>query len=98
MELFDRSIRATPVLRCNGYMACVEAVRAGLGASLLVEALCRWDRSLRVLPMDLGPLPSLELWLVAPTTLRGVPRVDAVWNTLLSLGKELDPPRRRSPG
>ncbi|MFO0557510.1 MAG: LysR family transcriptional regulator [Polyangiales bacterium] len=83
LELFEKVIQTPPVLRTNGYVACVEAVRAGMGVSLLATAVCEWDRSLRVLPLDLGALPSLELWLVAPRTLRGVPRVDAVWNALI---------------
>ncbi len=82
-EWFDTHIGATPVLRTNGYVACVEAVRAGLGVSLLAEGVCEWDRTLRVLPIDVGPLPVLELWLVAPSGLRGVPRVDAVWEGLV---------------
>jgi DNA-binding transcriptional LysR family regulator len=82
--LFERMIGATPVLRCNGYIACVEAVRAGLGVSMLATAVTRWDRSLRALSLDLGPLPSLDLWLVAPRSLRGVPRVDVLWDALVA--------------
>jgi DNA-binding transcriptional LysR family regulator len=96
LELYERAVGAAPALRCNGYLACVEAVRSGLGVSLLVETLCRWDRSLRVLPLDLGPLPSIDLWLVAPATLRGVPRVDAVWDALVTMGKTFGAPRRRA--
>jgi DNA-binding transcriptional LysR family regulator len=81
---FDAHVHAQPVLRCNGYLACVEAVRAGLGVSLLATDLCEHDRSLRVLDLGLPSMPALELWLVAPTTLRTVPRVDAVWNALLT--------------
>lgn len=93
-ELFEQLVGSSPVMRCNGYLACVEAVRAGLGVSLLAEAFCRFDSDLRVLPLQLGPLPSLDLWLVAPTTLRGVPRVDAVWDALLALAASFEPPRR----
>lgn len=83
LDVFERMIATAPVLRTNGYVACVEAVRAGLGVSLLATAVCAWDPTLRVLPIELGALPSLELWIVAPRTLRGVPRVDAVWNALV---------------
>jgi DNA-binding transcriptional LysR family regulator len=83
LELFEKSVQATPVLRTNGYVACVEAVRAGMGVALLATAVCQWDRTLRVVSLELGPLPSLELWIVAPRTLRGVPRVDAVWSALI---------------
>jgi DNA-binding transcriptional LysR family regulator len=94
VAVFEQVIGATPVLRCNGYIACVEAVRAGLGVSMLATAVTRWDRSLRALPIDLGPLPPLELWLVAPRSLRGVPRVDVVWDALVASAAEFGPRAR----
>ncbi|MBL8685803.1 MAG: LysR family transcriptional regulator [Myxococcales bacterium] len=96
----QRHTKRDPVMRCNGYLACVEAVRAGLGVSLLASAVCSWDPTLRVLPLgDEGEaLPALELWVVAPSSLRGVPRVDAVWDTLATdAPKWLERTRRTKP-
>lgn len=36
-----------------------------------------------------GLLPALELWIVAPSTVRGVPRVDVVWDALVEAGTSL---------
>lgn len=85
-------VRKEPVLRCNGYLTCVEAVRAGLGVSLLASAVCSWDSSLRAVPSTTwkgASLPELELWVVAPSSLRGVPRVDAVWDALVAFAPKL---------
>ncbi len=40
------------------------------------------DPKLVALDLDLPPCPILELWLVAPTSLRKVPRIDALWSAL----------------
>lgn len=89
-EWFEANIGAEPALRTNGYIACVEAVRAGLGVALLAEGVCAWDTTLRPLSVHVGPLPALELWLVTPSGLRGVPRVDAVWDGLVEHMGALD--------
>ena len=69
--------RVEPVLRTNGHLALVEAVRAGLGVALLTRSLTRLDPALKIVQVDLPPAPPVELWLVAPRGLSRVPRVRA---------------------
>lgn len=71
-----------PVLRTNGHLSQVEAVRAGLGVALLTATLTRLDPALKVVELGLPPGPPLELWLVAPRGLSRAPRVRAVWEYL----------------
>ena len=83
LEQHWSSTRAVgPRLTVSSHLAQVEAVRAGLGAALLTRSICQLDRNLVELPLGLSPLPPVELWLVAPRTLRQVPRVAAVWEVL----------------
>lgn len=72
-------LRTTPTMRTNGYLAQVEAVRAGLGIALLARSLLLLDENLVSVDLGLPEGPSLDLWLACPTSLRDVPRIDAVW-------------------
>lgn len=75
-------VKVTPTMRTNGYLAQVEAVRAGLGVALLARSLLLLDPGLVVLDLGLAEGPVLDLWLTCPKSLRDVPRVDAVWREL----------------
>jgi DNA-binding transcriptional LysR family regulator len=77
-------VQVVPMMRTNGYLAQVEAVRAGLGVALLARSLLLLDPSLVMLDLGLPEGPSLDLWLTCPKSLRDVPRVDAVWRALAS--------------
>lgn len=83
-------IQRDPQLITSSYHSQIEAVRAGLGAALIPRSLKRIDRSLVELNFNLPPTPELSLWLAAPRSLRHVPRIDAVWTTLLTQLKSLD--------
>lgn len=94
-----RHVAVEPILRTNGFMAQVEAVRAGLGVGLLARSLSLIDPELVELDLGLPNGPTLELWLVCPKSLREVPRVDAVWTALenaLSVLGGVRPRRRRA--
>lgn len=78
-EFHETVVKREPRMRTNSYLAQVEAVRAGLGVALLTRSLQRLDPNLVALPIDLPGAPSIDLWLVTPRALRGVPRVDAVF-------------------
>jgi DNA-binding transcriptional LysR family regulator len=71
-----------PALRTNGYLAQVEAVRAGLGVALLARLVMQIDANLMAIDVGLPPGPPVELWLVAPSSLIRLPRVRAVWDFL----------------
>lgn len=71
-----------PALRTNGYLAQVEAVRAGLGVALLARSVLQLDPNLMAIDVGLPQGPALELWLVAPSSLIRLPRVRAVWDFL----------------
>jgi DNA-binding transcriptional LysR family regulator len=75
-------IEREPVLRTNGYLAQVEAVRAGLGVALLSRLVLHLDPNLMAVDVGLPAGPPLELWLVAPSSLIRLPRVRAVWDFL----------------
>lgn len=76
-------IQCEPQLITSSYHSQIEAVRAGLGAALIPRSLKRLDRSLVEINLKLPPPPELALWLATPRSLRHVPRIDAVWATLL---------------
>jgi DNA-binding transcriptional LysR family regulator len=71
-----------PSMRTNGYLAQVEAVRAGLGVALLARSVLQLDPGLVELDLGLPAGPTLEVFLVCPRGLRQVPRVDAVFRML----------------
>jgi len=81
-SLLERHARRPIRLVCGSYVEQVEALRAGLGAGLVAERLLDVDANLVQLDLGLPPAPPLELWLVAPKSLRRVPRVDAVWRAV----------------
>lgn len=82
-EVFlDKHIGKKPWLVTSSYMTQVEAVRAGLGVALVPRSLKRVDPNLVELDLGTPQGPVLELWLVAPRSLRKVPRIDAVWSLL----------------
>ncbi|HSC87472.1 MAG TPA: LysR family transcriptional regulator [Polyangiaceae bacterium] len=65
----------------SSYVGQIEAVRAGLGASLMARSALAMDPQLVELE-GVPRGPELELWLVTPRSLRRVPRVAAVWHAL----------------
>lgn len=77
-----RHAQVEPSMRTNGYLAQVEAVRAGLGVALLARSVLHLDPGLVELDLGLPAGPTLELYLVCPRGLRHVPRVDAVFRML----------------
>lgn len=81
-SFLERHVGKSPVLVTSSYLAQVEAVRAGIGAALIPRSLLDFDRSLVELDLGVPRGPELELWLVAPSSLRRVPRIDAVWSAL----------------
>lgn len=83
-------IQREPQLITSSYHSQIEAVRAGLGAALIPRNIIRLDRSLVELSLKLPPTPDLSLWLAAPRSLRHVPRIDAVWTTLLAQMRSLE--------
>lgn len=66
-------------LRATGHMAQISAVIAGLGVSILTRAQMSFSSELVEVPLPPPEPPSVSVWLVAPMTLRRVPRVAAVW-------------------
>ena len=74
--------KITPIMFSTSHLVQIEAVRAGLGAAMLVRALRQLYPELIELELGLPPGPTVEMWLVAPRTLASVPRVRAVWDFL----------------
>lgn len=81
-RFFREHVGVEPALRTTGYLAQVEAVRAGLGVAVLASSLRLFDPELVELRLPVPEGPTLELWLVCPKGLREVPRVAAVWRAL----------------
>jgi len=73
-----------PRLTLSSYSAQIVAVSARLGAAILPRSLLRIYPELTELDLRLPPTPILTLWLGLPRSLRQVPRIDAVWTTLLT--------------
>ena len=69
-------------MKTTSHLAQVEAVRAGLGAAVLTRALTRIDPNLVELDLGLPSPGTLDVYLVAPRTLRAVPRIKGVWEWL----------------
>ena len=75
-------------LRTSRIGAQLNAAQRGLGLWVTTELYER-DRGLQQVPLtaslrqSLSPLPQHELWLVGHRALRRVPRVAAVWDSLL---------------
>ncbi|MEY4509184.1 MAG: hypothetical protein RLZZ450_1306 [Pseudomonadota bacterium] len=91
-DFLARHVRAEPRLTVSSHIAQVEAVRAGLGVALLTRALQKLDRNLVEVDLGLPTGPPVELWLVCPRALRGVPRIAAVWELLEKRLAVLDEP------
>ena len=77
-----RHLSITPAMKTTSHLAQVEAVRAGLGAAVLTRALTRIDPNLVELDLGLPSPGTLDVYLVAPRTLRAVPRIKGVWEWL----------------
>lgn len=78
----ERHLRRPPQLVVSSYVSQIEAVRAGLGVALLAKSVLALAPQLVELDRELPAPPELELWLVAPRSLRDVPRIAAVWTAL----------------
>jgi DNA-binding transcriptional LysR family regulator len=76
---------ARVVLRTSDLQVLLSAAQAGIGVVLVAEQLGRLA-GLVPIPTP-AEMPEGALWLVAHRALRPVPRVDAVWNWLLSAFK-----------
>jgi DNA-binding transcriptional LysR family regulator len=92
--LARHAARAPIALRTNHIATHVTAVEAGLGAALLPPAYLRVAaiapvRCARTLAPTIRELPANETWLVGHRTLRGVPRIAAVWSFLVEEFTEL---------
>lgn len=78
---------AEPRLRVNRADARLAAARAGVGLTILPDALAvQWRELVRVEVPE--PVPSCDLWLVAHRALFAVPRVRAVWTFLVQSAEE----------
>ena len=62
------------------------SVFSGADKAIHVET----DKDLQPLAVLAPPSPPVDLYLVAPRTLRRVPAVDAVWRALETLAKDLE--------
>lgn len=71
-----------PRLRTTSHLALIAAARAGLGVAVLSRGQLTLDEDLVQLELPMPTPSSVDVWLVAPTALRPVPRVAAVWNYL----------------
>jgi len=81
--------RAAKPLRTSHFASQVAAAEAGLGLALLPAPYARRPnlapaRPTRALAAATEAWPRTELWLVAPRSLRRVPRVAAVWEFLVT--------------
>jgi DNA-binding transcriptional LysR family regulator len=77
-----RHLSVTPAMKTTSHLAQVEAVRAGLGVAVLTRALTHIDPNLVELDLGLPSPGTLDVYLVAPRTLRTVPRIKGVWEWL----------------
>jgi DNA-binding transcriptional LysR family regulator len=85
-----RKLGIEPAIRTSSHLAQIESVRAGLGVAVLTRALCVLFPDLVSLEVEAPASPPVDLYLVAPRTLRKVPAVDAVWRALEALAKQLE--------
>jgi DNA-binding transcriptional LysR family regulator len=91
------------VLRTSSFTAQVAAVDAGVGVTLIAEALVATRPHLvqlaftRSLATRLPPFPEGQLWLAAHRAMRFIPRVAAVWEFIIEHAQALAAPvaRRR---
>jgi DNA-binding transcriptional LysR family regulator len=76
---------ARVVLRASDLQVLLGAAQSGIGAVVVAEPLGRFAGLVPLPPRH--AMPEGVLWLVAHRALRPVPRVDAVWNWLVSAFK-----------
>lgn len=88
------------VLRTSSFTAQVAAVEAGLGATLIPEALTGARPHLVPLDLDrkaareLPPFPEGHLWLATHRAMRSIPRIAAVWSFLVEHAGSVGPARK----
>jgi DNA-binding transcriptional LysR family regulator len=87
---YFRRLAIEPALRISSHIAVVESVRAGLGVAVLTRELCRLFPDLVPLDVEAPAPPAVDLYLVAPRTLRKVPAVDAVWRAIEELARDME--------
>lgn len=88
-QWFERVIHTTPVLRSNHMGTLLNAAIAGVGALPMVRLFAQWIPHLCEFPTT-RPLPAdLQVWLVGHSTLRHIPRIQAVWNFLEELTEQV---------
>lgn len=79
-EAFLEAHVGAPVrVRTTGHLALIAAVRAGLGVAILSRAQAALDPTLVAMDLPLPAPTAVDAWLVAPLSLRAVPRIAAVW-------------------
>ncbi|MCB6179358.1 LysR family transcriptional regulator [Rhodobacter sp. Har01] len=70
-------------VRCDDQLVYWQLVRAGLGVGGMQKVVGDADPAVTRLP-PIVQLPALPVWLCAPPTLRGTPRVARVWDFLVA--------------
>lgn len=85
-----RKLGIAPAIRTTSHLAQIESVRVGLGVAVLTRALCGLFPDLAPLDVEAPASPPVDLYLVAPRTLRKAPPVAAVWAALELLARELE--------
>lgn len=69
----------------NSYLMQAELVRQGQGVALMTQALTRIYPELVPLELSLPAGPVIDLYLVAPLSIRNLPRIDVVWRAIEGL-------------
>ncbi|TXD38065.1 LysR family transcriptional regulator [Lujinxingia vulgaris] len=69
----------------NSYLMQAELVREGQGVALMTRALSTIYPELTPLDLDLPDGPVIDLYLVAPLSVRNLPRIDAVWRAIADI-------------
>ncbi|RAL20585.1 LysR family transcriptional regulator [Lujinxingia litoralis] len=75
----------------NSYLMQAELVRQGQGVALMTQSLSTIYPELVPLELDLPPAPVMDLYLVAPLSIRNLPRIDAVWRAIEGLDTLFSP-------
>ena len=71
-----------PRLTTNGYIGMVEALRHGIGVSILPDSVARQMPELARIESAIPPPPPTPVFLVAHRVSRHVPKIAAVWTFL----------------
>lgn len=90
-QWYERNIKQQPRVRTNSFLSQIAAVRAGLGAALMASALSKFEPELVPVPNGMPAGPKLPLYLVAHRAVRGLPRINVLWERLIEMSKELNP-------